>query len=93
MPINLQRSDQVRETTEKLYAELTAAGFDVLLDDRKERPGVMFADMDLIGIPQRLVIGERGLAEGNVEFKARDADSSEDIPLDQIVVRLGAPGG
>lgn len=92
VPINLQRSEQVREVTEKLYAELTAAGFDVLLDDRKERPGVMFADMDLIGIPQRLVIGERGLAGGTLEYKARDAASSEDIPIDQIMERLGVPG-
>lgn len=92
VPINLQRSEQVREVTDKLYAELTAAGFDVLLDDRKERPGVMFADMDLIGIPQRLVIGERGLAGGTLEYKARDAASSEDIPIDQIMERLGVPG-
>jgi len=90
VPINMQRSDQVREVTEKLYADLTAAGYDVLFDDRKERPGVMFADMDLIGIPQRLVIGERGLAAGNVEYKNRRAESSEDIPLDQIMKRLAA---
>ena len=88
VPINLQRSEQVREVAEKLYAELTAAGLDVLFDDRKERPGVMFADMDLIGIPQRLVIGERGLAEGNVEYKLRSADQSEDIALAEAVAKV-----
>ncbi|RLA15578.1 MAG: proline--tRNA ligase [Gammaproteobacteria bacterium] len=90
VPINMRRSELVRETTEKLYADLMAAGYDVLLDDRKERPGVMFADMDLIGIPQRLVIGERGLAEGNVEYKQRSAESSKDIPLVEVMERLTA---
>jgi prolyl-tRNA synthetase len=88
VPINLQRSEQVRETIEKLYADLTAAGYEVLLDDRKERPGVMFADMDLIGIPRRVVVGERGLAEGKVEFKQRGVESSEDIPLADLITRL-----
>ncbi|MDF1819808.1 MAG: proline--tRNA ligase [Immundisolibacteraceae bacterium] len=88
VPINLQRSEQVRETIEKLYADLTAAGYEVLLDDRKERPGVMFADMDLIGIPRRVVVGERGLAEGKVEFKQRGAAASEDIPLADLMKRL-----
>ena len=58
-PIGLGKSAQVRETAERLYNELTAAGFDVLLDDRDERPGVMFADMELIGIPHRVTIGAR----------------------------------
>ncbi|WP_372695950.1 proline--tRNA ligase, partial [Immundisolibacter sp.] len=77
VPINLHKSPAVAEATDKLYAELTAAGVDVLLDDRPERPGVMFADMDLIGIPHRLVIGDRGLKEGQVEYKARRADTAE----------------
>ncbi|GAB4355496.1 MAG: proline--tRNA ligase [Immundisolibacter sp.] len=81
VPINLHKSAAVAEATEQLYAELTAAGVDVLLDDRPERPGVMFADMDLIGIPHRLVIGERGLKDGLVEYKARRADAAENIPL------------
>ena len=88
VPINLQRSEQVREAAEKLYEELTAAGLDVLFDDRKERPGVMFADMDLIGIPQRLVIGERGLAAGNIEYKLRRGGEAEDIPLSQVVAAV-----
>ena len=81
VPINLHKSPAVAEAAEKLYAELTAAGVDVLLDDRPERPGVMFADMDLIGIPHRLVIGERGLKDGLVEYKSRRAEAAENIPL------------
>jgi prolyl-tRNA synthetase len=81
VPINLHKSPAVAEATEKLYAELSAAGVDVLLDDRPERPGVMFADMDLIGIPHRLVIGERGLKDGLVEYKARRAEEAQNIPL------------
>ena len=59
----------MRETAERLYRELAAAGIDVLLDDRDERPGVMFADMELIGIPHRVVVGERGLKDGSVEYQ------------------------
>ncbi len=81
VPINLHKSPAVAEATEKLYAQLTAAGVDVLLDDRPERPGVMFADMDLIGIPHRLVIGERGLKDGLVEYKARRDEAAQNIPL------------
>ena len=61
----------MRETAERLYGELAAAGVDVLLDDRDERPGVMFADMELIGIPHRVVVGERGLKDGTVEYQGR----------------------
>ena len=76
-PIGYDKSEAVKAAADKLYADLQAAGIDVLLDDRGERPGVMFAEADLMGMPYRLVIGERGLAEGNVEFKARtDADAS-----------------
>ncbi len=64
VPIGIGKSAQVRETADQLYAELAAAGIDVLLDDRDERPGVMFADMELIGIPHRIVVGERGLKAG-----------------------------
>jgi prolyl-tRNA synthetase len=88
VPIKLQGSEVVKEAAEKLYAQLTQAGYEVLFDDRKERPGVMFADADLIGIPQRIVIGERGLGEGKVEYKHRSAESSEDIPLEQIIDHL-----
>jgi prolyl-tRNA synthetase len=69
---------------EKLYQQLQAAGIDVLLDDRKERPGVMFADMELMGIPHRLVVGERHLASGMVEYKGRRDPESQLIPLESI---------
>jgi prolyl-tRNA synthetase len=85
VPINLHKSPAVAEVTDTLYAQLTAAGVDVLLDDRPERPGVMFADMDLVGIPHRLVIGERGLKDGLVEYKARRAETAENIPLEEAI--------
>jgi len=76
VPINMQRSDTVREATEALYAELTERGFDVFYDDRDARPGVKFADAELIGIPHRLVISERNLAAGELEYRhRRDAES------------------
>jgi len=71
VPLGLKRSEVVREATEALYKELMAAGIDVVLDDRDERPGVMFADMELIGIPHRVVISDRGLKEGMLEYQAR----------------------
>jgi prolyl-tRNA synthetase len=71
----------VRAVTDSLYADLVAAGVDVLLDDRNERPGVMFADMDLIGIPHRVVIGDKGVAKGTFEYKARRDDKPRDLPL------------
>jgi prolyl-tRNA synthetase len=70
-PIGYGKSVQVRQVADQLYAELHAAGVDVLLDDRDERPGVMFAEMELIGIPHRIAIGERGLKEGKVEYVNR----------------------
>ncbi len=70
-PIGMKKSDAVRQAAEQLYAEFTAAGIEVLLDDRDERPGVMFADLELIGIPHRIVIGDRGLKEGKVEYQGR----------------------
>ncbi|MET5012260.1 His/Gly/Thr/Pro-type tRNA ligase C-terminal domain-containing protein, partial [Burkholderia pseudomallei] len=66
-PMGDDRSDAVREAADKLYADLAAAGIDVSLDDRGERPGVMFADWEVIGVPHRLVIGERGLKDGKIE--------------------------
>ncbi len=84
-PIGYDKSEAVKAAADKLHADLQAVGMDVLLDDRGERPGVMFAEADLMGIPSRLVIGERGLAEGNVEFKARvDAEASS-VPLTTVV--------
>ncbi|HRE19076.1 MAG TPA: proline--tRNA ligase [Rhodocyclaceae bacterium] len=77
VPMGYYKSEAVKAAADKLYAELKANGIDVLLDDRNERPGVMFADMELIGIPHRLVIGERGLANGELEYKGRrDAEAS-----------------
>ncbi|PKO50340.1 MAG: proline--tRNA ligase, partial [Betaproteobacteria bacterium HGW-Betaproteobacteria-20] len=80
-PIGLDKSDVVKSTANQLYEALLAAGVDVLLDDRGERPGVMFAEADLMGIPHRLVIGERGLAEGMVEYKARTSEDAQSILL------------
>lgn len=83
--IGYEKSDTVKDAANKLHDELQAAGVDVLLDDRGERPGVMFAEADLMGIPHRLVIGERGLAEGNVEYKARVDADAKSIPLVSVV--------
>ncbi len=77
VPMGYHKSDAVKLATDALYAELKGAGIDVILDDRNERPGVMFADMELIGIPHRIVIGERGLKEGQLEYKGRlDAEAT-----------------
>jgi len=81
VPIGMKKSELVRETVEKLYTELQNAGLEVLLDDRDERPGVMFADMELIGIPHRVVIGERGLKEGNIEYQGRRDEKSQPLTL------------
>jgi prolyl-tRNA synthetase len=78
----------VRETVDKLYGELVHAGFDVLLDDRDERPGVIFADMDLIGIPHRVVIGDKGLAKGVAEYKGRRDKQPRELPLDRLLDSL-----
>ena len=88
VPIGLHKSAAVREAAEKLYAELLAAGVDVLLEDRDERPGVLFADMDLIGIPHRLVVSDRGLAAGTVEYKGRTQPAAENVPLAGAVAFL-----
>ncbi len=85
VPIGYQKSAAVRAATDRLYQELMQAGVDVLLDDRDERPGVLFADMDLIGIAHRVVLGERGLAAGNAEYKARRDEKGSDLPLGDIV--------
>jgi prolyl-tRNA synthetase len=85
LPMNLHKSEAVREAAEKLYTELSDAGYEVLLDDRGERPGVMFADMELIGIPHRIVIGDRGLQNGALEYKGRRDEENQDIPLDDVL--------
>ena len=84
VPIGYAKSDKVRAAAERLHDELAAAGIDVLMDDRDERPGVLFADMDLIGIPHRVVIGERGLAAGNAEYKGRRDEKPRDLPLGEV---------
>ena len=71
VPMGYHKSEAVRLAADTLYGDLRKAGIDALLDDRNERPGVMFADMELIGIPHRIVIGERGLNEGKLEYKSR----------------------
>ena len=81
IPINLQKSPRVQEATEALYAQLTAAGFEVVLDDRDARPGVKFADDELIGIPHRIVIGDKGLERGVLEYKRRRDGLAADVPL------------
>ena len=88
VPIGLNRSELVKATVEKLYTELVASGIEVLLDDRDERPGVMFADLELIGITHRIVIGERGLKDGNVEYQGRRDDKATAIPLQNILSHL-----
>ena len=85
VPINMRRSESLREATEKLYQQLKDEGIDVLLDDRESRPGVMFADMELIGIPMRVVLSEKGLAKGIAEFKGRTDESATEIDADNIV--------
>ena len=85
LPMNMHKSERLRVAVDKLYEQLQLAGIDVVLDDRKERPGVMFADMELIGIPHRVVIGDRSLDSGVVEYKGRRDRESQDVPLDNIV--------
>jgi prolyl-tRNA synthetase len=85
IPMQMKKSVRVREAAEKLYQELLEAGVDVLFDDRDARPGVMFADMELIGIPHRVVIGERGLDRGEVEYRARSDSENRMLPLDGFV--------
>ena len=76
-----------RDAAEKLYRELTDAGIEVLLDDRDERAGVKFKDADLIGLPLRVAVGKKGLADGKVEWKPRGAAQVELVPLGEVVAR------
>ena len=88
VPMGYHKSDSIKIAADQLYALLRQAGIDTVLDDRNERPGVMFADMELIGIPHRIVIGERGLKEGNVEYKGRTDSDAQMIPLEGILAFL-----
>ena len=85
IPINLQKSERVREVAERLYGQLQAAGIEVLFDDRDARPGVKFADDELLGIPHRLVVGDKGLDRGAIEYKCRADGSGADVPLEAVV--------
>jgi len=85
LPLNMAKSDKLKAAAEKLYAELQAAGYQVLMDDRDLRPGPMFADAELIGIPHRLVLSDRGLDAGTVEYKGRTDADKQDIPAAQIM--------
>jgi prolyl-tRNA synthetase len=84
-PMGMDRSEAVKEATEQLYAEAVAAGIDVILDDRGLRPGGMFADWELIGVPHRVVIGDRGLKEGNLEYQGRRDSEATAVPVADIV--------
>jgi prolyl-tRNA synthetase len=85
VPIGAGKSARAKETADRLHDELAAAGVEVLLDDRDERPGIMFADMELVGIPHRLVVGERGLKDGNVEYQGRTETKAQSVPLAEAV--------
>jgi prolyl-tRNA synthetase len=90
LPMNMHKSHRVADMAEKLYADLQTAGIEVLMDDRKERPGVMFADMELIGLPHVIVIGDRNIDEGVFEYKNRRTGEKQNIPFDQIMTFLSA---
>ncbi|AXQ15217.1 MULTISPECIES: proline--tRNA ligase [Shewanella] len=85
LPMNMHKSHRVTDTAEQLYKELTDAGIEVLFDDRKERPGVMFADMELLGLPHTIVIGDRNLDAGVYEYKNRRTGEKQEVPMAEIV--------
>ena len=93
-PIGYDRSADVRAAADRLHDALLAAGIDVMLDDRGERPGAMFADWELIGVPHRLVISDRGLKDGTVEYQGRRDDKATVLPVAQafdfLKAKLGA---
>lgn len=84
IPVSYHKSQQVRTEAERLYQACCAAGIEVLLDDREERPGVMFADQELIGIPHRIVVSERNLREGMVEYQSRLDEKSQMFSLSEV---------
>jgi len=88
LPMNMKKSQRVHAASEELYQELQEAGFEVLLDDRPVRPGVMFSDMELIGIPHRIVVGEKNLDLDMLEYKSRRDSESRNIPRSGIVAFL-----
>ncbi|HHF3202208.1 TPA: proline--tRNA ligase [Vibrio alginolyticus] len=90
VPMNMHKSEEVKEAAEKLYAELTAMGIEVLFDDRKERPGVMFSDIELIGVPHTIIIGDRSMKEGNFEYKNRATGEKTAVAMTDIVEHVKA---
>lgn len=88
VPMNAHKSPRTLEAAEALYAELQAAGYDVLLDDRNERPGVKFSDLELTGIPHRIVIGEKGLDAGTFEYKGRRDAESSNLTKEELLVKI-----
>ena len=90
LPMSMHKSYRVREAAEKIYADLTALGVEVLFDDRKERAGVIFADMELVGIPHLLIISETGLDEGKIEYKNRKTYQKEYFNIDDVVKMFSA---
>ena len=90
VPIGYRKSAQVKETCDRLYLELAAEGIEVLLDDRDERPGVMFADMELIGIPHRVVVGERGLKQGRLEYQGRCDQAPTPVAIGELLAFVKA---
>jgi prolyl-tRNA synthetase len=86
--IGYDRSEIVRAAADRLHDEFEAAGVEVLLDDRGERPGVMFADLELIGIPHRITVGERGLKEGKLEYQGRRESAATAIPIAESIAQI-----
>ncbi len=89
-PMNMHKSERLKVASEQLYQDLQAAGIEVLFDDRKVRAGFMFSDMELIGIPHCIILGDRGLDTGTVEYKGRTAQENEEIPMAEIIDFLKA---
>jgi prolyl-tRNA synthetase len=85
LPMKMQKSYRVREAVDRLYDELAMSGFEVLLDDRDVRPGFMFADMELIGIPHRVVVGDKGLDDGTLEYRGRRDSETTHVPMDHVI--------
>lgn len=92
VPMNAHKSPRTLEAAEALYAELQAAGYDVLLDDRNERPGVKFSDLELTGIPHRIVIGEKGLDAGTFEYKGRRDAESSNLTKEELLIKIAKEG-
>ena len=89
-PVGMDRSEAVKSAAETLYADLLAAGVDVILDDRGERPGAMFADWELIGVPHRVTIGDKGLKDGQLEYQHRRDAAATRVPVGEMAAYLGA---